>query len=538
MKIDRRRFLAQAGGTAAAVAVGGSLLTACDTGGQTGPATDNTKVKLPNYIPYEGVKADIPAGKDGILAGYYAYPQDAKAAFSGKPGEGIDELTVLVNIFEGVPPTIDRNSYWQQLNERLGTKLNLNMVPDSSYQQKIQATLAGGDLPDIVQVRTDMPQRANVLKSLFTDLTEYLSGDSISDYPFLANIPTESWKPMVHNGGIYALPTFRAPVGSIMFVRDDLIAAKSLNREPKNFAEFLELCVGLTDAKKNQWAIASPASTVQFLAQMTGAPNTWREENGKFVNTIETEENKQALAAGVEMAKKGVFHPDSFGAKVDLRNWFGTGRIALNRDGYAAWDILLKTYPDAEIGGLVSPKYDGGGDAPNYQGATTFAFTAIKKSEDKERVRKLLRICDWLSAPFGTAEYLFRKFGTEGTHFTWKDGSPTLTATGKTETKLPLQYIVDAPTVLGPGSQEIVQRQREYQDRVVPKLVVSPSVGLYSDADTSTGAKLRKLVQDAQIAILQGRKDISSWDDTVKEWRTGGGDTIRGEYEKAFEAAK
>jgi hypothetical protein len=31
---------------------------------------------------------------------------------------------------------------------------------------------------------------------------------------------------------------------------------------------------------------------------------------------------------------------------------------------------------------------------------------------------------------------------------------------------------------------------------------------------------------------------VSSFDDLVKEWRANGGDTIRAEYEKAFEQAK
>lgn len=38
-----------------------------------------------------------------------------------------------------------------------------------------------------------------------------------------------------------------------------------------------------------------------------------------------------------------------------------------------------------------------------------------------------------------------------------------------------------------------------------------------------------------QNDILQGREPVSAWDDGVATWKSGGGDTIRDEFQAAME---
>ncbi|WP_049569935.1 extracellular solute-binding protein [Streptomyces sp. SBT349] len=539
--MSRRRFLAGASGVALAV-TSAPLLTAC--GGGTDPAEQgaaNRAVTLPDHVPFTGVEPDLPASQDGVLAGYFAYPSPPVRGITGEPGTAGEEITALVNLFEPVPPDTGDNAYWQALNDRLGTELKLNMVPDSSYLQRLSAVLAGGDLPDLVQIRLDQPQRAQVLRARFTDLTEYLSGDAVRRYPFLANIPTDSWRACVYNGGIYALPTPRPSVGSLMLCRADLIEERGLNPEPADFAEFAELCAGLTDERAGRWALgfgsAGPLSTWAFLMQMLGAPNEWGEEGGTFTSWFETEEARQAADDLARLVRDGVFHPDSFAATSDPRIWFGTGKTAINRDGAAAWDLLANTY-GISVGALVAPAHDGGGDAAHYAGGPTFALTALKKTDDRRRVEQLLSLANWLAAPIGTEEHLFRGYGVEGEHFTLEDGVPTLTGTGETETRLPLAYLTEGPPFLGPGDASRVRAQHAYQERVVPRLVRSAGFGLYSDTDTTKKGVIQRLMQDTLNQIMQGNKPVSAWDDALGDWRRQGGDAIRAEYEAEFAHAR
>ncbi len=536
--VSRRDLLRGAGALALAASTT-SFAAACGAG--TGTADDaaaNAKVRLPTHIPYAGVTPDLPAGED-LLPGFYRYPAELREAVSGKPGEGAGTVNILVDTFTPLPPPLAGNRYWQALNDRIGADLAFNMVPDSDYSTKVTTAIAGGDVPDIVMLPSWTPNLPRVLKAKFADLTPHLSGDAVKDYPFLANIPEFSWRPMIANGGIYGLPTPRASIGEIMFTRDDLIARRSLNPEPKSYEEFVELCEGLTG--DGQWALGDTGigggGALAFLLEMAGAPNGWAQRDGRFTNAVETEECVRALDAVVALVEKGVFHPDTFSATFQQgRDWFGTGKIAMKTDGYAAWDILRTTYPGIDVGGLVAPAYDGNsagnGAARHFTGTGSYAVTGIKAGKP-DRVRQLLAIANWMAAPFGTAEHLFRKLGVEGADYTMRDGTPVPTGTGQTDVKIPMQYLVDQPPILGPGERAVVDKQYAFHRKVAPLLVRDPTVGLYSPTNAAKGSALSKILNNARSEIVRGNQPVSSWKDVLGQWRQAGGDKVRGEFEDA-----
>jgi putative aldouronate transport system substrate-binding protein len=65
----------------------------------------------------------------------------------------------------------------------------------------------------------------------------------------------------------------------------------------------------------------------------------------------------------------------------------------------------------------------------------------------------------------------------------------------------------------------------------------NPVVGAYSKTDASQGTALAQKMSDTVVGIAYGRDPIGKLDDAVKEWRAGGGERIRGEYEAALAAA-
>lgn len=533
MRFTRRRFLEVSGGLAAVVAAPG-LLSACGGDGGTAPsdaASANRAVRLPTYTPWDQVAPDLPPTPEGVMAGYYSYPTPVDA-FASPPLAGAEPVEILTNMLNPLPPAAGDNAYWQELNARVGTDLNLTMTPQAEYPNKLATVFAGGDLPDIMLITTTLANRADVLTRLCADLTEYLSGDAVNDYPFLANIPADSWPSMVYNGGIYALPIPRAVVGTIFFARTDLIAERGLDPAPGSYDEFRELAEGVTDAANNRWAFGAGKSVITFIGNMLGVPNQWREEGGTFTSEHETEERKEAIARTAELVRAGLFHPDAIGGKLQLRELFGNGTLVFQSDGYAAWDIMADTYP-VEVGAVAAPLFDGGGPGVVRAGATSFGYTAFRKA-DPERLQQLLALCDWLAAPLGTSEFMFRKFGIEGTHYTVENGAPVRTDQGNTEVKLPLEYVADSPHVLGPRARARVDTQRAYQEQAVPNIVRNASEGVYSAAAINKGGQLTKLIDDAELEILSGRQPIDYWDTVVENWRRQGGDQIRGELEASF----
>jgi putative aldouronate transport system substrate-binding protein len=116
-----------------------------------------------------------------------------------------------------------------------------------------------------------------------------------------------------------------------------------------------------------------------------------------------------------------------------------------------------------------------------------------------------------------------------------KNGNVTLTSRGTAEDINSIGYIADAPwAIYEPGHPEETKKELAYQVKAVPLTVPNPTIGLFSNAYSTKNAALSTLLTDAQTQILQGHKPVSSWDDTMKQWRAQGGDTIRKEYEQGF----
>ncbi|HEY0803776.1 MAG TPA: extracellular solute-binding protein, partial [Pseudonocardiaceae bacterium] len=362
--------------------------------------------------------------------------------------------------------------------------------------------------------------------------------DAVKEYPFLANLPTDAWKQCRFNGGIYGVPVPRGVGGTLMFRRDDLFAQLDVNPNPTTFAEFHDVCKQISDPRSNRWALAQ--APLDFIRMMLGVPWRWRNEGGNLTSSYEIEENKQALSDAAQMMKDGLIHPDSTTNNAPVKNWFNSGQALLIGDRYTAWPQYYANNvagPGFDIGGMRPPKYNGGGFAGTWQAEPTNNFTAFKKTSDT-RIKELLKIANWLAAPFGTEEYLFRKFGIPGVHYNMVKNSPVQTQAGITQTVLGIRYLVDAPDVIFiPGNPQATRKSYEYQASIIPTSIKDPQTGLFSDTWSRKQGQLGTIINNAQNDILAGRQPVSAWDDVVKQWKAGGGDKVRAELENALQHA-
>ena len=183
---------------------------------------------------------------------------------------------------------------------------------------------------------------------------------------------------------------------------------------------------------------------------MNGEPNTWREEGGKLTHAYETEEYKQTITDLIAFWKAGARHPDSFNTAQPFKALFNAGTVAINAaDGYPGWNQYILDNagnPDFKLGLMPAYTRDGSKLAEWAYGSGVYSITTITKQEDPERLKMLLRVLNYLAAPFGTEEYLYRLYGENGVdHTTTQSGDPVLTKTGQADTVLPIRYLADAP---------------------------------------------------------------------------------------------
>lgn len=515
---------------------GSLLLAACSPGTEPGSRTSPVEaVTLPSYVKTVGASPDLPGDATGVADGFLRYPNDRPSSVTGKPGSG-ETVSAMVLTSSQVPTARDKNAYWQTMESTLGVQLDMTIAPSAEYQQKLAAMIASGNLPDIVQIQ-NFPKLPQLLEAKFADLTPYLAGDAVKDYPNLANIPTQIWRSGVYNGKLYGIPNPRMLVGNYVLARKDILAQRGLSSAPASGEEFLETCRALTDAKAKRFAAGDggAAGTLAIVSLMLGVPNEWREEGGKLTSAYETDEYAKTVDTVAGMWREGLMHPESFGT-TRAGTWFYAGTTSIWSTGYGQWNVGVRDYPEAQLGLLQLPKWDGGGVAPWKLGSGTFS-NAFVSGKDPERITMALRLFNWLAAPFGTAENHLRAYGTEGvTHTMTAAGEPKLTKSGQADTRLPLSYLASAPGVIyTTGRPDDVKLQYQYQKTVVPIGAPSPVVGLQSETADEKGTLLGRTMNDAINDIITGRKPFSTFAGAVQAWLDNGGRTIKAEYEEALQ---
>jgi len=177
-----------------------------------------------------------------------------------------------------------------------------------------------------------------------------------------------------------------------------------------------------------------------------------------------------------------------------------------------------------------------GGPSTAFVGSGVSITTAVKKAPEA-RIREMLRILDWLAAPFGSQEDLLLTFGAADVD--WKpdaNGHPTPTDKSNADAAaVNWKNIVSHPSVAyAVGLPEFAKATADVEHSLLPHAVSDPTLGLVSPTDNSRGFGLTQTVNDGITDIIAGRRPMADYDQLVSDWRSGGGDAIRTEYQTAL----
>ncbi len=527
-------------GRAGAAGVAG-VFSGCSNEGRggTAPATKPASEQIrPTYVRYTGVKPDLPGAEYNIPDAFRRYPADPVTAITSPPGDG-KPINVMTYTNTPIPPKLEQNRFWQELNKRVGSPVAVSLTPTVDYTQKFATAVAGDRLGDIFMVG-NVPQVPQLLAAKAADLTPHLSGDNIKKYPFLANLPEVAWNSCIFGDKIYGVPIPRGAISSeVLYSRADILEKQGLKAEVKSVDDFLELCKQLTDKRQNRFALA--AAPTRFVRNMFDMPNTWSENGKSVVSYLEHEAHEKVFEILRKLWSSGYIHPDAFsGQNQDLKVRFGNGSSPLVQDTFSGWPSYLQTAVDktAQIAIIAPPKHDGSGQGRIWLGAPAIGFTAINKKAEA-RVETLLAYLNFLAAPFGTQEYLFKKFGLQDVHHTLVDGNPVLNERGFSEVQLGLMYQADGPwTVFLPEKPGNSEAAYNAMKQTCPDALANPVANLYSETNLRKGPQITEDITQVTNDIIQGRKPVSAWAPAVKKWKSGGGDKIAEEFAQALEASR
>jgi putative aldouronate transport system substrate-binding protein len=510
-------------------------------------------VQLPTHIPLAGITPDLPPSDDGrIDAGFVNYPANPLKTVQDTPGLG-GEISAITWT-TGAPPTpMDSNQLWQAVNKALGVTLKISILAQADYATvKLPTVVAGDELPDILYIAPNavIPEYPTFLKSKMADLTPYLSGDAVKDYPNLANIPTIAWRQMVINNTIYGIPCANSLFLWVHWVHQDLLDADGL-ADPRTADEYKQLAVHFTRPDQNLYGLGAENAvgmgmTNGWMTGIFGAPNGWvlDDKTGKMTYTLETDQYRAAVGYARDLWAAGAYTPNAMQYNlVSARNDMAARRFAFRMDAFAVasdlfWAGAAKRDPPGNPR-VLAPFPAMGGGTPTYWTTPGILGYSVIKQAPPDRIKGILRVLNWLAAPLGTQEYLLKTYGLKDVHWTPDDnGNPILNDRGKADATVPFHYLTRAPNVLyWPATPQNTPVMHDVQKAIYPYMSTNAADPYYSPTNSSKSPALNSALNDKLNDIVIGRQPLEAFDQAVKDWQTGGGNQMRQEYEQAVAAA-
>jgi putative aldouronate transport system substrate-binding protein len=563
-RFDRRTFVTRSGLIAVGT-LGASLLQACapstplappSAGGTAKPAGGGSK--LPTYVPFQGPQPDLAGNEQGLDPAYFKFPANLIQTVTTPPGDG-STITALTYLTLAPPPPIEQNAAWQNVNKLINATLQMEQVIGPDYPAKVNVVISGNDLPDFIYNPTvNVPWGVisglpGFVKAKCQDLTQYLSGDAIKDYPNLAHYTSYTWRSGIIEGKLYAIPIARPPIGTVMMYRADLLekAGIQIDKAPKNADDFKRILQAVTRPQENQWGIAAGQTSYFALTPNSAflaifrVPNNWKlDASGKLIKDVETEEFKAAVGFSRDLWQAGLWHPNTTTYTGAFNDDFMAGRFVFAPGVWGQyvqlWDIEAVRIPSARIIPMHPFAADGG--KPYYQaGSGQFGVTYMKQQSSPDRIKMLLRVANYFAAPFGSTEWLANYFGVKDVDFNFNDdGAPVLTDQGRTELTAVWRYVSSPAYALFSAnrSQEFAQVSYAAEQAMIAAMDVDPTLGLYSATAASQGPLAQDSLMSGVSDVVQGRRPLVDLDTLVGEWRQKVGDKMRGEFQDAIAASK
>lgn len=540
--------------------VGAHLMAACSSPAPSTPGRPaggtSGRVVLPTYLPPNAPKADIEGGKV-TPPGYTSYPTQRVRTVADPPASG-GEISIITQTLGALPPAMDSNAVWQAVNKRVGATLNIGITPFADYGAKLPTILASNDMPDMLFLPRGQPVAgvAQFLSAKAQDLTPFLGGDAIKEYPNLAAHPTGVWKTTVYNNKIYGVGDPLAPFFWVHWHHQELLDAAGL-QPPKNAADYKNIMQSLAKPSEGRYGIVAETGYQyaygvmnQLFPSLFGAPNQWQLANGKLTRLFETDQFRQALEFARDLWAAGLYEPGASGyntisarqamiARKGVFRWDGNTAEIFHSIGIGASSGGSGLVPAPQIrlvppfGALdgVKPTY------PLYHGS--FGMIVLKKAPEA-RIKELLRVLNFFAAPFGSEERELIAYGVEGRNFTRNPaGAPVVSDAGRPEIMATtFQNVTNPPPAYFDqyGGPEYVTHAIQVLKQYEQYGVEDPTIGFYSDTDSRQGLIATQRFGEGVMDIITGRRPSSELTTLLTDWRTNGGDQVRREYEESIAA--
>jgi putative aldouronate transport system substrate-binding protein len=499
-----------------------------------------------------GKKVAIPALSVMLLSSLVACSnsqQSSGTAANGKTSK--PSISIMTTSFSTAPPTASSPAL-KALEKYTGANITVNYVPNSAYIDKLNVTLASGQLPTIMMIPDKIPSFISAVRNgAFWDLTPYLK-----DYPNLSKANPITLQNTEIDGKVYGIYRARPLGRNGVFFREDWLKKLGL-KEPKTIDDFYNVLKAFTyndpdgDGKNDTYGMVISKFTGPFDIMQTwfGAPNKWGStKDGKLQPDFMTPEYMNALKFFKKLYDEKLINQDF--AVMDPAKWdtpFENGQAGVIGNvldqAHRDQNAMEKANPNLKDVVGVLGAVSGPEGLHNLPTAGWSGMLAIPKSSVKtlDQLKQVLSFLDKLNnEPAQTFAY----DGIEGRDYKIENGKfvPLVTL----ENPLVNEY-QDLNQFL-PGIPENNYKHPDYtplqnKENQIMKdnekiVVANPAASLVSKVYAQKGQQLDNIINDARIKFIVGQIDENGFKDAIKLWRSSGGDDYIAEINKLYKENK
>ncbi|RUS45020.1 extracellular solute-binding protein [Cohnella sp. AR92] len=451
------------------------------------------------------------------------------------------EITIMLplNTSETPPDTIKN-----EVEKLTNTKLTYQFFPADTYEEKLNASLATGSLPDVTYLKN---QSTFInLKGAIRDGQFWEIGPYLNDFPNLSKLKTQILDNTKVDGKLYSLYIGRPLARQGLIYRKDW-ADKLQLKAPETVADVVAMAKAFTeqdpdgDGKPNTIGLADRNDLVygafKTVASWLSTPNNWGEKDGKLLPDFMFPQYIASMDVMKEIRDAKAMNQDfAATSKTDQVALFTSGQAGMYIGAMSDVDTLnkdlVKNVPTAVVDTQALIKGPNGElttwSIPGYNNVVMFPKGAIK---DEAELKKVLAFFDKMMTP-EVSNLMF--WGIEGTHYTVVDGKAKASEENKELTEREVKGFKDS--VIGEsatnGSYDgyYTLEARIHAEQFAAEnekiAIADPAAALDSATYTEKGAELQSIITDATYKYIYGKLDAAGFQKEINTWKSRGGDKI------------
>lgn len=490
------------------------------------------------------------AGPDAGTAGAGGAPAAAPSASPAQPPGQVPVLKIMNHDSSRKLPdhvTNDSNPFVDYIKQNTGVDIRMLVSPTDGYAEKVNVTMASGDLPDLIWYNDRVWLLKMIQNKAIMPLDDLIArhGSEMKE-----EFPQEVWDMLTYEGKIYAVPyLFDSIATNLMYVRKDWLDKLGL-QPPKTLDEYVRVFKAFRDRDPDGNGKADTLGTLigenlnysdPFFGAFGVQIGQWASRDGKLVYSSTLPETKKALEFMRGLYQEGLLDPEfALNKQPAIDQKVVTGKVGILPVRYTATRLSLndskKQDPQADWVPLEFPVGPDGLSGSKVS-SPLHSFTFIPAgSQNGEAAMRMLNF----NARDGAKTLAL---GFENEHWRMENGKFIFDDSKHTRDIYRSRYQLVNPVhkeYLKLRWDALGEEWRLYSnsDYIVSRAIKDEFYGFPTDAMIKNDAKLKTLEQQTFAKIIMGAAPLEEFDKFVQEWTRSGGEQITREVNEWYNQSK